>query len=80
MVAVLEAELAALRIWQSANNPDGGLALADDVWDGMTISIDKIEAALRKPGLSSRAQAGEQGARPRKVRQRRNKHGRQCRK
>lgn len=71
MVAVFEAELAALRIWQSAKNPGGGLALPADVWDGMTISIDKIEAVLRKAGLSSRAQSGKQGANPRKFGRRR---------
>jgi hypothetical protein len=80
MVVVLEAELAALRIWQSAKDAGGGLALPDDVWDGMTISIDKIEAVLRKAGFSSRAQAGEPGASPRKSRHRRNKYGKQCRK
>jgi hypothetical protein len=55
MVAVLEAELDALRIWQSAENPRGGLALPDDIWDGMSISIDKIECVLRKAGVSIRA-------------------------
>jgi hypothetical protein len=62
IAAVLEDELAALRIWQSAKGPRGGLALPDDVWDGMTISIDKIEAVLWKAGLSNRAQAGKQGS------------------
>jgi hypothetical protein len=52
MVALLRDELAALRIWQSARNSVGGLALPDDVWDGMTISIAKIEATLRKAGIS----------------------------
>jgi len=51
MVAVLQAELAALRIWQAAKTPAGGLALPDDVWDGMSISIDKIETALRNAGI-----------------------------
>jgi len=51
MVAVLQAELAALRIWQAAKTPAGGLALRDDVWDGMSISIDKIETALRNAGI-----------------------------
>jgi len=51
MVAVLEAELNALRIWQSEGNPRGGLALPDDIWDGMSISIDKIETVLLKAGI-----------------------------
>ena len=51
MLAVLRAELAALWIWQSAKNTRGGLALPDDVWDGMTISIEKIETVLRKAGI-----------------------------
>jgi len=53
MFAVLKAELAALRIWQSARNPRSGPALPDDVWDGMTISMDKIEAVLRKARIKS---------------------------
>jgi hypothetical protein len=48
MAAVLQSELAALRIWQSARNPTGGLAEPDEVWDGLTISIDKIETVLRE--------------------------------
>lgn len=80
MVAVLRTELAALRIWQSATNPKSGMTVPDDIWDGMTISIDKIEAVLRKAGFSSRAQADEQDASPRKSGQRRNKYGKQCRK
>jgi hypothetical protein len=47
-VAVLEAELDALRIWQSAEDPRGGPGLPDDIWDGMSISIDKIETVLQK--------------------------------
>lgn len=57
MVSVLRAELAALRIWQSVKTPAGSLALPDDVWDGMSISIDKIETVLREAGLSDSAQA-----------------------
>ena len=53
MAAVLESELAALRIWQAARNPRGGLALPDEIWDGMTISIDKIETVLLKAGISN---------------------------
>jgi hypothetical protein len=53
MVAVLEAELDALQIWQSAENPGGGLALPDDIWDGMSISIDKIETILQKAGIAN---------------------------
>jgi hypothetical protein len=56
MVAVLKGELAALRIWQSARDPGGGLALPDDVWDGMTISIEKIEATLCKAGINDPVQ------------------------
>jgi hypothetical protein len=55
MVAVLEAELSALRIWQAAKPSTGGLALPDDVWDGMTISIEKIKAVLRQAGISDSA-------------------------
>ena len=54
MAAVLESELAALHIWQTAKNPRGGLALPDEVWDGMTISIDKIETVLLKTRISNR--------------------------
>lgn len=50
LAAVLKDELAALRIWRSAKNSRGALALPDDIWDGMTISIDKIETVLRKYG------------------------------
>ncbi len=53
MATVLESELAALHIWQTARNPRGGLALPDEVWDGMTISIDKIETVLLKAGISN---------------------------
>lgn len=59
MVVVLEAELAALRIWQAANAPAGGLALPDDVWDGMSISIDKIETVLRQAGIDDPSPAGK---------------------
>lgn len=52
MVSVLQAELGALRIWQSAKTRAGSLALPDDVWDGMTISIDKIETVLREAGIN----------------------------
>jgi hypothetical protein len=55
MVLVLEAELAALHTWQSAKNRTGGSVLPGDIWDGMTISIDKIENVLRKAGISFRA-------------------------
>jgi hypothetical protein len=48
LAAVLKDELAALRIWQSAKNSRGALALPSDIWDGMTISIDKIETVLWK--------------------------------
>jgi hypothetical protein len=51
MVAVLQSELAPLRTWQSARSPKGALALPDEVWDGMTISIDKIEAVLCRAGI-----------------------------
>ena len=54
MATVLESELAALHIWQTARNPRGGLALPDEVWDGMTISIDKIETVLLKTRSSNR--------------------------
>src|SRR5207244_606104 len=63
MVAVLKAELAALRIWQSARNPRSGPALPDDVWDGMTISIDKIEGVLRKAGIDDPVNARNLGQR-----------------
>ena len=67
-VAVLKDELAALRIWQSAKKSRGALALLNDVWDGMSISIDKIEIVLRKRRnlLSGRVNW-------------RDKHGEQCR-
>jgi hypothetical protein len=58
MVIVFEAELAALRIWQAAKIPAGSLALPDDVWDGMSISIDKIETALREAGIDDPARSG----------------------
>jgi len=63
MVAVLKAELAALRIWQSARDPRSGPALPDDVWDGMTISIDKIEGVLRKAGIDDPVNARNLGQR-----------------
>lgn len=53
-VAVLQDELAVLRIWQSAKDSIGALALPDDIWDGMTISIDKIETVLRNSEISYR--------------------------
>jgi len=55
MALVLKAELAALHTWQSAKNRLGGSVLPDDIWDGMTISIDKMESVLRKAGISIRA-------------------------
>jgi hypothetical protein len=61
MVAVLESELAALRIWQSARNPQRDLAVPDEIWDGMTISIDKIEAVLRKAGVKAKEEAKRGG-------------------
>lgn len=67
MAAVLQSELAALRIWQSATNPRGGLAVPDEIWDGMTISIDKIETVLRKARIGARSNLS-----------RRTKHGQQC--
>jgi hypothetical protein len=66
-IEVLEDELSALRIWQSAKNSRGALALPDDICDGMTISIDKIEAVLRKARLGSRPELSGRG-----------KHGKQC--
>ena len=54
MAAVLESELAALRIWQSARNLKDGLAVPDEICDGMTISIDKIEGVLGKAGKPTR--------------------------
>ena len=56
MITVLEAELAALRVWQAAKTPAGGLALPDDVWDGTSISIDKIETVLRQAGIDDHRQ------------------------
>jgi len=76
IVAVLKDELAALRIWQSARNPGGGLALPDEVWDGMTISIEKIEAALRKAGITDPVRTRPI---PRSEGQRRDDHGKQRR-
>ncbi len=73
MVAVLEGELAALRIWQSAKHPGGGLALPDEVWDGMTISIEKIEAALHKAGITDPVRHGPVS----RSLERRNDHGKQ---
>jgi hypothetical protein len=61
MTAVLESELAALRIWQSARNPQRDLAVPDEIWDGMTISIDKIEAVLRKAGVKAKEEAKRGG-------------------
>lgn len=55
VAAVLKDELGALRIWQSAKNSRGALVLPDDIWDGMTISIDKIETVLRKPRIGARS-------------------------
>jgi hypothetical protein len=69
IVGVLQDELAALRIWQSANNSRSALALQNDIWNGMTISIDKIETMLRK--------CRNLGATPLS---RRNKHEKQYRK
>ena len=60
MTAVLESELMALRLWQSATEPQGGLVLPDEIWDGMTISIDKIETVLRKARRSSSCVQNEQ--------------------
>jgi hypothetical protein len=59
LAAVLESELAALRIWQSARNPQRDLAVPDEIWDGMTISIDKIEAPLRKAELKPKRKPNE---------------------
>ncbi len=59
MITVLEAELGALRIWQAAKTPAGRLALPDDVWDGMSISIDKIETVLRQAGIDDSSLAGK---------------------
>lgn len=56
MVRVLEAELTALRIWQAAKTSAGALAVPDDLWDGMTISIDKIETVLREAGTKDSRQ------------------------
>jgi hypothetical protein len=56
MARVLEAERTALRIWQGAKTSAGGLAVPDDVWDGMTISIDKIETVLREAGAKDSRQ------------------------
>lgn len=61
MAAVFESELAALHIWQSARNPKGGLAVPDEIWDGMTISIDKIEAVLRKAGVKAKEETNRGG-------------------
>jgi hypothetical protein len=61
MAAVLESELAALRIWRSARNPQRDLAVPDEIWDGMTISIDKIEAVLRKAGVKTKEEANRGG-------------------
>lgn len=59
MITVLEAELCALRIWQAAKTPAGGWALPDDVWDGMSISIDKIETVLRQAGIDDSSLVGK---------------------
>ena len=59
MITLLEAELGALRIWQAAKTPAGSLALPDDVWDGISISIDKIETVLRQAGIDDPSQAGK---------------------
>ena len=61
MAAVFESELAALRIWQSARNPKGCRALPDEIWDGMTISIEKIEAVLGKAGVKVKEDAKRGG-------------------
>jgi hypothetical protein len=74
MVAVLKGELAALGIWQSARNSGGVLALPDDVWDGMTISIAKIEATLCKAGINDPVRTRPI---PRSVAQRKDDHGKQ---
>lgn len=57
MAAFLESELAALRIWQSARSSAGGLAVPDEIWDGMTISIDKVEAVLWKAAVKAKDEA-----------------------
>jgi hypothetical protein len=49
------------RIWQSARNPQRDLAVPDEIWDGMTISIDKIEAPLRKAGIKTKEEAKRGG-------------------
>jgi hypothetical protein len=74
MVAVLKGELVALGVWQSAKHRGGGLALPGEVWDGMTISIEKIEDTLRKAGINDRVNTKPI---PRSVCQRRNDHGKQ---
>jgi hypothetical protein len=79
MVGVLRAEITALRIWQSAKGPRGHLALPDDVWDGMTISIDKIDGVLRRAGVDEHCEQDKCGAIRRNSGRWRNKHGRQCR-
>lgn len=78
MVGVLRAELAALRIWQSARDPRGALALPDEVWDGMTISIDKIDGVLRRAGVDENCEQDKCSAIRTNSMQWRNKHGRQC--
>jgi hypothetical protein len=78
MVALLKGELAALRIWQSAKHRGGGLALPDEVWDGMTMSIEKIEDTLRKAGINYSKQC-ERGDILRNSGKRSNNHGKQCR-
>jgi hypothetical protein len=59
MVVVLKDELAALRIWQSAKSSGNGLALPDDVWVGMSISMDKIESVLRDAGIDDSPRRGQ---------------------
>lgn len=56
MVAVLRDELSALRIWKAAKTSGGALAVPDEVWDGMNISIETLEAVLRKAGINGATQ------------------------
>ena len=74
MAAVLKGELAALRIWQSAKDPRGCLALPDDVRDGMSISIDKLEKMLPEAGVDDHCQ-GHMRQRFERVRSTEKEHG-----
>lgn len=61
MAARLESEFSALRIWQSARDPKAGLAVLDEIWGGLTISIDKIAAVSRKAGVEGKKEAKRGG-------------------